>query len=317
MPDLWLTRCRGLEPLTRNVDPTGIVVRSVAPLLQLPGGRFAVQKRRELPRAVWAATTLLGIMPPAMLAASRVGAGHTSRRVWARTATRLLSIDLHLSGVEHIDPAQHYVVVPLHEGFADIPALLHLPLDLTFAVRSQLLEWRVLGRHLRTTRQVSVDPETPVASYRRLLRAVPAIFGRGESLVVFPQGAILGIETAFSPGAFRLAEKFDAPILPVVLTGSHRVWEHPFSPRVRFGQPIALEVLAPIRGADVVANMTQVETLMKQRAQRAAAPPRRFVPERDGWWDDYRYEIDPAFPDLAERVARHRDGYPRSSGTSS
>ena len=191
MPDLWLTRCRGLEPLTRNVDPTGIVVRSVAPLLQLPGGRFAVQKRRELPRAVWAATTLLGIMPPAMLAASRVGAGHASRRVWARTATRLLSIDLHLSGVEHIDPAQHYVVVPLHEGFADIPALLHLPLDLTFAVRSQLLEWRVFGRHLRTTRQVSVDLETPVASYRRLLRAVPAIFG--------PRGKPRGLSTGCHP----------------------------------------------------------------------------------------------------------------------
>ena len=36
------------------------------------------------------------------------------------------------------------------------------------------------------------------------------------------------------------------------------------------------------------------------------APPRRFVPERDGYWDGYAYEIDPAFPSLQAEIARHR-----------
>lgn len=30
-------------------------------------------------------------------------------------------------------------------------------------------------------------------------------------------------------------------------------------------------------------------------------------PERDGWWDGYRFEIDADFPELRARVARHRD----------
>ena len=36
------------------------------------------------------------------------------------------------------------------------------------------------------------------------------------------------------------------------------------------------------------------------------APPRRFVPSRDGYWDGYAYTIDAVFPELAADVARHR-----------
>ena len=41
-------------------------------------------------------------------------------------------------------------------------------------------------------------------------------------------------------GAFALARHLGAPLLPVVLTGGHRVWEHPFAPTLRYGQPIAV-----------------------------------------------------------------------------
>jgi 1-acyl-sn-glycerol-3-phosphate acyltransferase len=46
---------------------------------------------------------------------------------------------------------------------------------------------------------------------------------------------------------------------------------------------------------------------MKRRALAVVgAPVRRFEPERDGWWDDYPYEIDPHFVDLHQRLAEHR-----------
>lgn len=34
-------------------------------------------------------------------------------------------------------------------------------------------------------------------------------------------------------------------------------------------------------------------------------PPRHFDPNRDGYWDAYRYAIDPAYPVLAHHVATH------------
>jgi 1-acyl-sn-glycerol-3-phosphate acyltransferase len=117
---------------------------------------------------------------------------------------------------------------------------------------------------------------------------------------------VLGIETAFTGGAFRAAQHLDMPVLPVVLTGSSQVWDHPFSTQIHFERTIRLEVLEPVPAADAVAMVTDIETEMKDRALAASPGPRRYVPERDGWWDGYRFEIDPRFADLKERVARHR-----------
>lgn len=276
----------------------------------LPGGRFAVARLRDLPRAAAVVVVLLGILPPLLNIVARFGTRpmlHRLERFWARLAVRLLGIDLHISGLEHIDPDLTYVVTPLHEGFADGPALLHLPLDLRFVARGELAEWKVLGTYLRASDQIIVDPESPVAGYRRLLRAAPNVFAEHESLVVFPQGTILGIESAFSDGAFRLAEKSGRPVLPVALAGAHRVWEHPFSPLVRFGMPIRMVVLPPIEPEVAALAIPELQARMKRIALEGDPSARRFVPERDGWWDGYRYEIDPEFPELAARVARHRD----------
>ena len=46
----------------------------------------------------------------------------------------------------------------------------------------------------------------------------------------------------------------------------------------------------------------------EQLALASATPPRHFDPNRDGYWDGYRYEIDAAFADLGQRIASHRRG---------
>jgi 1-acyl-sn-glycerol-3-phosphate acyltransferase len=227
-------------------------------------------------------------------------------RLWAQLAIRLLGVRLEISGMEYIEPGESYVVVPLHEGFADAAALLHLPLGLRFVAREELAEWKVLGSYLGASRQIVIDPEAPMAAYRRLLAGARRVFAEGDSLVVFAQGTILGIESAFSAGAFRVAEREDRPLLPVVLAGSNRVWEHPFSPLIRFGQTIRMDVRAPIRPENANRAFKTLPERMQAAALDGSPSPRRFVPERDGWWDGYRYDIDPSFADLADRVARHR-----------
>ena len=110
-------------------------------------------------------------------------------------------------------------------------------------------------------------------------------------------------------GAFRLAERFDRPLLPVVITGTHRVWEHPYSPTLRYGQRVSMQVLPPVPGSLAVASKDQISTEMKQAALAPGmAPVRRFDPERDGYWDGYPYEIDPDFPEIADLVVQHRAG---------
>jgi len=79
------------------------------------------------------------------------------------------------------------------------------------------------------------------------VRNAASAVARGESIAVFPQGSVLGIEIGFRPGAVRLARALGVPILPVVISGTHRVWEHPFTPRLRFGQRVSLTILDPSR----------------------------------------------------------------------
>lgn len=282
---------------------------------QLANGKIGVASRREYVRTLVGMALWLGLCPPLGRLAGHLGwrgVLHTLQRWWAASLRRYLRVNLDLAGLEHLDRHETYVVTSLHEGFADTLALLHLPLKLRFVVRDELVTWRLLGPYLRDTGQVVIYPERGMTGYRQLLRAARAVFASGESLVIFPQGTILGIETQFREGAFALARALQRLILPVVLTGSHRVWEYPYTPRLRYGQRVNLRVLPPIPAERCCAcSVGDLRDDLQQRIKDVALsgnldPPRRFIPARDGYWDGYAYQIDPRFAELAADVARHR-----------
>ncbi|MGH8132477.1 MAG: lysophospholipid acyltransferase family protein [Steroidobacteraceae bacterium] len=209
-------------------------------------------------------------------------------------------------------PAFPHIVVSLHEGLADVLFLSQLPLAMRYVARQEIFEWPWIGPALRRMRHISIEPEQGAASYRKLIAAAKATMQAGEHVVLFPQGAVLGVETAFQPGVFRLARTLHAPILPVVLTGAHRIWEHPFSPRVRYGQQVAVVVLSPISADEVQRRAPEELRVHLQRCMKAIAlsgrlpEPRHFVPERDGFWDGFAFGIDADFPQLRHTVERHR-----------
>lgn len=276
-----------------------------------PRVRFEPEHRSQALRIAIGSRLLFGAGSTVFWLLARVGTRnvvHAAERAWARTVAGLLRLHLDITGVENIDPRRRYVVVALHEGFADAVALLRLPLRLRFAVRDELFEWVALGRYLKATDQIRVEDPTNRSSLREMYRQIETSLGSGDSLVVFAQGSILGVEVAFQQGAFRIARRFGIPILPVVVTGSHRVWEHPYTPTVRLDQRISVRVLPPLppSGLDDE-TFRNLERRMKDLAlDPSTAAARRFDPDRDGWWDGYRYEIDPDFPDLKNRLARRR-----------
>lgn len=228
-------------------------------------------------------------------------------RAWAAAVVRALRIDVRATGLDAIAGGSAHLVMPLHESFVDIPVLLRLPLPMRFVVRSQLLDYPAMGRYLTATDQLPIVEEPGMADLRRLETGARAILEAGESLVVFPQGSVLGIESAFQRGTVWLARRLDVPVLPVVITGTHRVWGYPFSTTVRYGETVDLVVLPPIPPSALDRSaFRELERRMKRIAVASDAPARRYVPARDGWWDGYRFEIDPDFPELATAVAERR-----------
>ncbi len=252
---------------------------------------------------------LFGPLRWVILASGRLGRRHLLHRLermWATVMIGALGIHVTTSGLDRIDLDQEYVIVPLHEGLVDPLVITRIPLRLSFAARDELFDWRFLGSYLSASEQTSISTRSGPDGFRALLRGAQAAFDRNESFVVFPQGSILGIEAAFYPGPFRVAEKLGRPILPVVISGTHRAWEYPYHPIVRRHQRVRLEILDPIPADRSVENLRSTERQMKRIALARAPFPRRYEPDRDGWWDEYPFRIDGDFADLAARVHSHR-----------
>ncbi len=276
----------------------------------LPGGKIDVASPLEWTRAMLRGAHLFGSSYKHLMQAARSGDRttlHGAERTWCAEATTAIDLTIDVHGLDHVDPSRRYLVAPLHEGFLDLVALAHLPLDMAYTAADELFTWEHLGPYLTASGQTSIPQRNGTAAYRSLITAGHTAAVRGESLVVFPQGSVLGIEVAFHQGAFRLAERFDLPLLPVILTGAASVWDYPFSTDLTFGGTIRLEVLPPIEAQDAVASAAAIEWEMKERALASNPGPRRFDPDRDGWWDDYRYGIDPRFPDLLAALEKHRE----------
>ncbi len=260
-------------------------------------------------RQAWTALgawALLGIGGRIVTAAApHPGLHQRALRGWCRAVSWFLRIEFEIEGRHHVDTGRSYVVAPLHEGFGDVLALARLGLDLRFVALQELADWPILGTYLERSDHVLIRPDAPRAAYRKLLRGGRDAVAAGQSFVVFPQGTILGLETDFQEGAFALARRLDVPVLPVVITGTHRIWEYPFGSRVRYRQRVSVEVLEPIDPRHV--DRRDLQARMKLLAQSPhVAPARRFDPGRDGWWSSYPYRIDPEFSYLAAREARER-----------
>lgn len=282
-------------------------------------GPFRVEGRADQIKTAIGAAGLIGLGEPILSSLARWAAPGTLHRaigLWSGLTSRFLDLQLKVRGLDNVDPDQNYVVAPLHEGFADPLLLARLPLRLRYLVRDELFRWRHLGRFLESSSQLEVAPESPDRGVGRLLSDSREVLDGGESLVVFPQGSILGIEVAFTRGAFVLADRLSQPLLPIVITGTHRVWEHPYRPALRYGQHVEMTVVPPLPVGEAVASMQETETNMKTMAlDNEVGPARRFDPERDGYWDDYSFEIDPRFPGLAAMIERHRESVSRPAPT--
>ena len=275
-------------------------------------GRFAVAARTEL--------LLVALMAPILIHASAIAFWVVGRmrwhrirqrleRVWSWLVLRVLKVRATIVGGDHL-PDSSAILLPSTRDFL-------MRRSMRFLARDELFEWPQLGRVLRSGRHILVPTRPALSEIRRVQAEIGATLAAGHDVVMFPQGSILGVEVAFADGARRLAARFEVPIVPIVITGTHRVWEHPYAPTLRRGQSVRMQVLAPLPPHISTEEWRANERTMKRIAlSQVESPVRHFVPERDGYWPGYGYEIDPDFADLAHQVDGHRASTPACSDPS-
>jgi 1-acyl-sn-glycerol-3-phosphate acyltransferase len=128
---------------------------------------------------------------------------------------------IHISGTEHLDPAQAYVIVSNHQSLADIPVLSHLRIDTKWMAKAELFQLPLVGWMLKMAGDVPVNRGDRRQGAQALLQCARYL-GAGLSIVCFPEGTRSrdGEVLPFTQGPFQLAIRESRPVLPLVVDGS-------------------------------------------------------------------------------------------------
>ena len=133
----------------------------------------------------------------------------------------LAGVTVLVEGREKVDPARGNVYVGNHRSLIDVCAVfLALPGDLRFLAKKELYKIPLVSFALRTMGIIEVDRSDSDAAAKSIDRAVSEIRA-GRSVVLFPEGTRSRQPhlLPFKKGAFVLAIKAQAPVVPVTLLG--------------------------------------------------------------------------------------------------
>ena len=166
---------------------------------------------------------------------------------WSRGILHVTGARMTVEGQENI-PAGPCVFVGNHRSYYDIPILL-TALDAPHGIlaKEELEKIPLLNRWMKLLGCVFVKRDDIRASVKALNDAT-AIVESGRSFVIFPEGTRYKGEEGgageFKAGAFRIAVKTSAPVVPVAVTGARALFEsngnrcRPGSVRIKIMPPI-------------------------------------------------------------------------------
>jgi len=194
-----------------------------------------------------------------------------------------------IAGVDNIPVRGPALLASNHRSYFDVVALAiiaaRMGRPVRFLGKRELFDAPVVGQLARALGGISVDrgkgSDQPLRDAQRALEA-------GELVVILPQGTIPRGPAFFDPvlraktGTARLAAMTGAPVVPIGLWGTERVWPrssrvptmttftHPPTIRVRVGPPVRLGL--EDAGADSVAVMDAIGALLPDEASLMGQP---------------------------------------------
>ena len=171
-------------------------------------------------------------------------------RKWARSLLRLAGADIQVTGLEHV-PQEPVVFVGNHQGNFDIPLMLgYLPKPCGVLAKDSLAKMPLIRQWMQLLHCVFIDRSDPRQAVKALAMAGEQI-QRGYSMVIFPEGTRSRGDAVgeFKGGAFRVATKVGAPIVPLCIDGTYKLmesqgfWIRPAKIKVKLLPPIATKDL--------------------------------------------------------------------------
>src|SRR5438046_7983036 len=254
-PELWPTACRGSrhEDVVRGDpgNPTGpdrhasgdAMVRIGAALAlyldepraagpsPAPDASGTAMLRRSFSLVFWLflAASSIVLSPVAVLIWAvtapfdRRGALlHRFTCFWASLYTWLNPAwRVRVEGRERIRPDAAYVMVANHQSLLDILVLFRLFVHFKWVSKIENFRVPFIGWNMALNRYIKLRRGSR-ESVARALHACERALAQGSSIMMFPEGTRSPDRRlrAFKPGAFTLAQRTGAPILPIVIEGT-------------------------------------------------------------------------------------------------
>ncbi len=175
--------------------------------------------------------------------------GHTQHRIaqaWARFLVRVAFVEVHVSGLEKLDPEGSYVFACNHASYFDTPVILSvIPHQFRFFATVGLFSIPFMGWHLARAGHIPVVRDDVRKSLKSMGAGAKMLKETGVSALLFPEGARTEHDMKpFKEGAAYIAIKAQVPVVPIGLRFTRRALPmHHW--RVR-GGPVELRIGDPI-----------------------------------------------------------------------
>ena len=225
---------------------------------------------------IWLYTVVMGLTAiPASLVGDKERILHHFARQWSKMIMKTIWSPVTVTGLQKIDTARPNVYAVNHASALDIPVLYaNLPFQFRILFKSELLSYPIIGWHLRRSGQVCVNQQEPSRSIGQIRSALKSLRA-GTPLVVFPEGGRTpdGEIKPFMPGAFFLAIKAQADIVPVALIGTYELL--PMNTYHIQCRPLEMRVGAPIPTAGLKGHdMEALAAKVQEAVEKLYAQPR-------------------------------------------
>ena len=210
----------------------------------------------------------------------------------AKTWFRLSSMDIHLTGTEHIPTSGGALVAVNHVSYVDYlmggyPAALRGRYT-RFMAKKEIFSGAG-GPFMRSFGHLEVDREAGAASMRTAVEALRA----GEIVGIFPEATISQsfLIKELKSGAVRIAADADVPLIPIVVWGTQRILAKGRKIDLSRHQRIDIEVGEPMHptGEDPAAETAELKRRMEEMLERCilACPPEERP--AGAWWLPQQY----------------------------
>lgn len=176
----------------------------------------------------------------------RIRQGNIYGHVTGRLMMWILGNPIKIEGMEYSD--ERAIFISNHASPIDIFLIMWLtPAGTVGIAKKEIIWYPLFGQLYLLANHLRIDRSNPTAAIESMKEAARAVVKNNLSLIIFPEGTRSknGRLLPFKKGFVHLALQTRLPIVPIVMTGTHKAWKKG-SLHVR-PAPITVKYLPPIK----------------------------------------------------------------------